>query len=169
MRLPWNRRKVAAVVTLSADGNWYQLAVRNPGRRPTWITHVWFDGDPHPDSGFPAGTVAYRVDAGLPADLQPGAVWHTSVPANLLEHVHDVERAGRVRLSAGRVVRSQPAWRPRSRGWHPGATSTDELPDDPTTCGARLQTTVCVLSPHDADVPHEGGGLKWFTERPSGS
>jgi hypothetical protein len=77
------------------------------------ITHVWFAADP------PVQVLARR-----PARLPPTEEWTTYISASSVNHIPEVERSARVRLTGGKVVRSKPSSGLPDVGYLPGEEPT---------------------------------------------
>lgn len=115
-RVPVLRRRTRLDVRVerAADGRRYRLTARNASpRRTVYVTHAWFRGEdtrydvlgrlPYPPEGWPRPRPNAR--------LAPGEAWAAEVEAADLDGIGDVEHAGRVRTSLGKVVASRPAAR----------------------------------------------------------
>lgn len=66
-------------------------------QREVQIEHVWYQGTPQ-----------VALLAGLPARLRLDETWEECIPADQVAHIPEVEHAGRVRLSNGKIIRSRP-------------------------------------------------------------
>jgi hypothetical protein len=92
-------------VTGSSEAAWgtpyYFMKVTNLSQnREIWIEHVWLEGDPRVNVVMP--------ERPLPARLRPDETWEGWRSTAELSHIANVERAGRVRLSNGKTVKSRP-------------------------------------------------------------
>jgi hypothetical protein len=96
---------VAVTATGFADPNavsqyYFMKVVNLSPKRDVWITHAWFDTNP------PVDTLSTLRP--LQAKLGPDQEWEGWTNAAYFAEGTDVERAGRVRLSSGRIVKSRP-------------------------------------------------------------
>jgi len=66
-------------------------------QREVQIEHVWYQGTPQ-----------VALLAGLPARLRLDETWEECIPTDRVAHIPEVEHAGRVRLSNGKIIRSRP-------------------------------------------------------------
>jgi hypothetical protein len=83
--------------------------------RDVVITHVWFEAAP------PVHLLL--KERPLPKRLRPNETWEAWIPAADLAHAQDVERLGRVLMTAKRnwVVKSRPNTETPPAGFVPGA------------------------------------------------
>jgi hypothetical protein len=66
-------------------------------QREVEITHVWYQGEPQ----------IHLLGSRLPARLRLDETWEECIPTEKVAHIPEVERAGRVRLSSGKTIRSR--------------------------------------------------------------
>jgi len=79
---------------------YYFVKVTNrSSTRDVEITHAWFEGDPKVHMILPQRP--------LPKRLRPDEQWECWTPAAAMRHVRNVERAARVQLTSGKVVKSR--------------------------------------------------------------
>ena len=93
----------------------YFVKVRNlSSARDVVITHVWFEAAP------PVHLLL--KERPLPKRLRPDETWEAWIPAADLAHAQDVERSGRVLMTAkrNRVVKSRPNTETPPAGFVPG-------------------------------------------------
>jgi hypothetical protein len=94
------RALVHREIFLPQSPEYYFVKVVNLSQSEIQITHLWFDTDP---------VMHILNDARpLPTRLHPSETFETWAPVAALPDVPNIEQLGRVLLSSGQIIKSQP-------------------------------------------------------------